>query len=184
MYAVLKLVMGILLLGTGGYAYYALFFTYQPKVATCIFGGTTLIVIGIINIINWNKKGVLRELQKTLNSGNKFMHANNQPNDIPRPEMPTPAPPAKNEPSFELTNEEKRRIIKERQQEKGAWEPAPEVEVIPPEKPGAEPYLLRPAVGTVTKPLNAVPVSKIESKEDADNAALSLDQIQDLLKRG
>ena len=168
MYALLKLVMGIFLLGTGGYAYYALFFTYQPKVANCVVLGSIALIWGIVNLKNWKKGGALRKLDVIYSNkiNNMFKRTN-----ATRPEPSTQTP----EPAFELTNEEKRRIIKERQQEKGAWK-TPEVEVIPPEK--AEPYLLRPAVGSQQQK----PIVNVEAEGNTE--PLSLDQIQDLLKRG
>lgn len=63
----------------------------------------------------------------------EFIHANRQPSDTPRPDKPTPAPPVIDTSGFTLTNEEKRRIIKERQIQEGKWELPAEAILIPPD---------------------------------------------------
>jgi len=128
-----KLLIGILCLSVGAYAYYVLLCVGGVKVARCVFIGTLLIVLGLINIINWKKEGVFWKFDKAVDDTvfgmlkRKFRPSA----ETPRPEAP--APP-------ETKAEMRDRIKAERAD---LWEKPAEVEVIPP-----EPQLLRPPISS------------------------------------
>jgi len=115
-----KLLLGVLLVALGIYLFYGATTWERAKVTHCIIVGIVAIATGIANIANWSKQGWFLRWDKALDDKvfGMFKHANNPPNDAPRPEKPTPAPPDKTD----------TRVIKD-------------AEVVPP-----EPQLLRPSI--------------------------------------